>query len=93
MSYPKFSYNNRYLVQEIVTLYTKRGYKKGTIGSKILDKGSGYLFAKNRENIAEPINDEDLSWQYVTTIDWSNLDKTSVIRFIDVFRKFSDYDV
>ena len=92
-SYPKFRYNSRYLTQEIVTLYSHRGYKKSSIGSKILSKGSSYLFAKSRQNIAEPINDEDLNWQYVTTIDWSHLDKNSVIRFIDVFRKFSDYNV
>ena len=92
-SYPNFRYNGRYLTQELVTLYTERGYKKGTIGSKILGKGSSYLFAKNRQNIAEPIAKDDLSWQYVPTLDWSNLDKTSVVRFIDVFQLFSEYDV
>lgn len=92
-SYPKFKNNSRYLTQEIVTLYTYRGYKKGTIGSKILGKGSSYLFAKVRNSIAEPIKVEDMSWQYVPTIDWSNLDKESVYRFIDVFQMFNEYDV
>lgn len=92
-SYPKFKYNNRYLTQEIVTLYSHRGYKKGTIGSKVLGRESSYLFAKSRQPISNPINNEDLSWQYVPTLDWSNLDKTSVIRFIDVFHLFSDYNV
>lgn len=92
-SFPRFRGNNRYLTQEIVTLYTKRGYKKGTIGSKVLGKGSSYLFDKNRKTIAEPIKEEDMSWQYAPTIDWSNLDKSSVLRFIEVFRMFSEYDV
>ena len=92
-SYPKFKNNGRYLTQEIVTLYTYRGYKKGTIGSKILGKGSSYLFAKVRSSIAEPIKQEDMTWQYVPTIDWSNLDKSSVLKFIDVFQMFSEYDV
>lgn len=92
-SYPRFSGNNRYLTQELVTLYTKRGYKKGTIGSKVLGKGSSYLFALSRKNISEPIKEEDMSWQYVPTIEWSNLDKSSVMRFIDVFQMFSEYDV
>lgn len=92
-SYPRFRGNNRYLTQEIVTLYTKRGYKKGTIGSKVLGRGSSYLFALSRKNISEPIKEEDMSWQYVPTIDWSNLDKSSVMRFIDVFQMFSEYDV
>lgn len=92
-SFPNLRYNNRYLMQEIITLYTYRGYKKGTIGSKILGKGSNYLFDKNRKAIAEPIKPEDMSWQYVPTVDWDNLDKESVYRFIDVFQVFSDYDV
>lgn len=92
-SYPRFRGNNRYLTQELVTLYSKRGYKKGTIGSKVLGKGSSYLFALSRKNISEPIKEEDMSWQYVPTIDWSNLDKSSVMRFIDVFQMFSEYDV
>lgn len=92
-SYPNFSYHNRYLVQEIVTLFLKRGYKRGTIGSKILGKGTGYLFGKSRKNIAEPIKEVDLSWQYVPTLDWTNLDKTSVLKFLDVFQMFSEYDV
>ena len=78
-SYPRLKYNNRYLLQELVTLYSKRGYKKGTIGSKVLNKESSYLFAKGRQAIAEPIKPEDMSWQYSHTIDWSNLDKSSVL--------------
>ena len=81
------------MTQEIVTLYRYRGYKKGTIGSKILGKTSNYLFDKNRKDIAEPIKHEDMSWQYVPTIDWDNLDRTSVMRFIDVFQMFSEYNV
>lgn len=92
-SYPRFQGNSRYLLQEIVTLYTKRGYKKGTIGSKVLCKGSNYLFSKAKKDIAEPIKEEDLKWQYAPTIDWDNLDKTSVLRFIDVFQMFSEYNV
>lgn len=92
-SYPRFKGNNRYLTQEIVTLYMNRGYKKGTIGSQILCKGSNYLFDKNRKTIAEPIKKEDMEWQYAPTIDWSNLDKSSVMKFIEIFHIFSDYDV
>lgn len=92
-SYPRLKYNNRYLIQEIVTLFLKRGYSKSAIGSKILNKGSSYLFVKGRESIAEPIKPEDMSWQYTPALDWSNLDKSSVLKFIDVFQMFSEYDV
>lgn len=91
--YPNFKGNSRYLTQEFVTLYTYRGYTKGAIGSKILGKNSNYLFEKCRKEIAQPIDDKDLVWQYYNTIDWENLDKDSVTRFISVFRMFSDYDV
>ncbi len=92
-SYPKFRYNNRYLTQEIVTLFTHRGYKKGTIGSKILDKETSYLFAKSRKNISKPIEEDELCWQYVPTIEWTGLSKLAVQRFIDIFQSFSDYNV
>jgi hypothetical protein len=91
--YPRFVGNNKYLVQELVTLYTYRGYKKGTIGSKVLGKGSSYLFTPNMKKVSEVMSDDDLVWQYCPTVDWEGLDKSSVVRFIELFRMFSDYDV
>lgn len=92
-AYPRFVGNSKYLLQEIVTLYTYRGYKKGTIGSKVLGKNSNYLFTPNMKKASEVMSDDDLVWQYYPTVDWKGLDKSSVIRFIELFRMFSDYDV
>lgn len=92
-SYPNFRYNGRYLMQEYITLYIHRGYKKYSIATKVLNKRGSYLFDKNRKEVSNPIKEEDMSWQYAATIDWSNLNKQSVLSFINVFRFFGDYHV
>lgn len=89
-SYPNFRYNTRYLMQEIVTLYTHKGLTKGTIGSKVLGKTSSYLYnGTNKKYTA--ISDENMNWQYTPTIDWSNINKGSVMKFIDLFHTFIKY--
>lgn len=87
-SLPHFTYNNRYFKQEIVTLYLTKGVKKGTIGSKIFNKGSNYLYQKDTKVFGNIIKDEDMAWQYITTIDWSHINAKEVIRFIDLFHDF-----
>lgn len=92
-TYPKFKYNNVYLMQEIFTLYTYRGYKKGSIGTKVLQRANNFMFSKSAKNYSKVIPKEDLGWQYSRTIDWDNLDKEAVKRFIKLLHDFSDYDV
>jgi hypothetical protein len=92
-SFPNFRYNTMYFKQEIVTLFTERGYKKGTIGKKVFEKQSNYLYNNGAKTFAKVINDEDLSWQYAPTIDWKDMDTESVKRFIDILHEFSDYDI
>ena len=87
-SLPHFTYNNRYFKQEIVTLYLTKGVKKGTIGSKIFNKGSNYLYQKDTKVFGNVIKEEDMTWQYITTIDWSHIDAKEVINFIDLFHDF-----
>lgn len=92
-SFPNFRYNNRYFKQEIVTLFTKRGYKKGSIGTKVFEQTSNYLYNKGTKEYSKLIPKEDLSWQYSHTIDWKNVNVQSVKKFIDILHEFSDYDV
>ena len=87
-SLPHFTYNNRYFKQEIVTLYTIKGVKKGTIGSKIFNKGSNYLYQKDTKVFGSVIKEEDMSWQYITTMDWNHINDSEVLRFIDLFHDF-----
>lgn len=91
-TYPNFKYNTRYLMQEICTLYTKKGLNKGAIGSKVLFKGSNFFYNNTNKEYGKIIDDADLSWQYVPTIEWSNLEKGAVLRFIDIFHTFIRYD-
>ncbi len=92
-TYPKFKYNNVYIMQEIFTLYTYRGYKKGSVGTKVLQRANNFMFSKSAKNYSKVIPKEDLDWQYARTVDWDNLDKESVKRFIKLLHDFSDYDV
>ena len=89
--YPNFRYNNRYFMQEVVTLYTKKGVAKGTIGSSVLGKDSSYLYNGSNKKYRE-IPDDELDWQYTHTIDWTNMNVDSVLKFIDLFHSFIRYD-
>lgn len=91
-SYPNFRYNNRYLMQEIVTLYTNKGLSKGTIGSGVLGKTSAYLYNGTNKKYKE-IGKEDMEWQYTPTIDWEHIEKGAILKFIDLFHTFIRYDV
>ena len=92
-SYPNFRYNNRYFMQEVVNLYMHKGLSKGTIGSKVLNKDSAYLYNGTNKKYATVMTDEDMSWQYVPTIDWSNINKSAVLNFIQLFHTFIKYDI
>lgn len=91
-SYPNFRYNNRYLMQEIVTLYTHKGVSKGTIGSKVLGKTSSYLYNGTNKKF-DVIPEENMDWQYTPTLDWTNINKGSVMKFIDLFHTFINYEL
>ena len=91
-SYPNFRYNNRYLMQEIVTLCTHKGLSKGTIGSKVLGKTSSYLYNGTNKKY-DIISEENMDWQYTATLDWTNIDKNSVKKFIDLFHTFIKYEL
>ena len=89
---PHFTYNNRYLKQEITTLYLNKGVKKGTIGSKIFNKGSNYLYQRDTKVFGNKIKEEDMLWQYIPTIDWTNINANDVIHFIDLFHEFIRFE-
>ena len=89
---PHFVYNNRYLKQEIVTLYLNKGVKKGTIGSKIFNKGSNYLYQRDTKVFGNKIKEQDMLWQYIATIDWNHINANEVLRFIDLFHDFIRFE-
>lgn len=91
-SYPNFRYNNRYFMQEIVTLYTYKGLTKSSIGSSILGRDASYLYNGTNKNFKEIPKDE-LAWQYTPTIDWGTINKDAVLQFIQLFHSFIEYDI
>ena len=92
-TYPKFRYNRRYLMQEICTLYTKKGLTKGTIATRVLGKPSNFFYNNTNKEYGKVIDDKDMEWQYIPTIEWSNINKGAVIKFIDSLHQFIQYDI
>lgn len=91
-AYPAFRYNNRYLMQEIVTLYTQKGVSKGAIGSKVLGRDSSFLYNGTNKKFSS-IPEDDLDWQYSPTLNWETINKGAVYKFINLFHDFIRYDI
>lgn len=92
-SYPTFRYSNRYFMQEIVYLYTQKGLNKSTIGAKLLGKDYSFLYRGTNKKYSDLIGSEDVEWQYTPTIDWNHIKKGDVMKFIDLFHTWLNYDV
>lgn len=90
--FPHFSLNNRYFMQEFVTLYMHKGLSKGTIGSKVFHRESNYLYNGTNKKFT-PIADKDIIWQYSPTVNWDNINKESVKKFINVLHNFIRYGI
>ena len=80
-------------MQEICTLYTSKGLSKGTIGSKVLDKSTNFFYNNTNKEYGKVIQESDMDWQYIPTLDWTNLDKGAVMKFINVFHSFISYEL
>lgn len=91
--YPHFRYNNRYFMQEIVYLYTQKGLTKCQIASKVLGKKHNYLYIGTNKEFTKLIDNDDVSWQYTPTLDWSIMKKENVIKFINLFHTFIKYGI
>ena len=91
--YPHFRYSNRYFLQELVYLYDKKGLSKCQISTKVLNKASNFLYIGTNKEYTKLIDSDNVDWQYVPTLDWSVMNKSSVIKFIDLFHTFIRYDI
>lgn len=92
-AYPLSRYNRRYFMQEIVYLYSKKGLSKGQISRNVLNKGANYLYNGSNKKFCDLIENEDNTWSYASTLDWSRLDKEEVRKFIDIFHSFIKYGI
>lgn len=91
-SYPKSKWNNRHFTQELTTLYTSKGFSKGYIGKKVLNKSSNYLYCERTKSLYKNMEGQD-AWQYSQTLYWNNINANEVIKFIDLLHEFIKYDV
>ena len=91
--YPYFRYGNRYFMQELVYLYNKKGLSKCQIATKVLGKDKNFLYVGTNKNYTQLINNDNVSWQYVPTIDWERLNKGTVMKFINLFHTFIEHDI
>ena len=91
--YPYFRYGNRYFMQELVYLYNKKGLSKCQIATKVLGKDKNFLYVGTNKNYTELIDNDNVSWQYVPTIDWGRLNKGTVMKFINLFHTFIEHDI
>ena len=91
--YPYFRYSNRYFMQELVYLYTKKGLSKCQIATKVLGKKSNFLYVGTNKSYNNLIDNTNVDWQYVPTIDWEKLNKGSIIKFINLFHTFIEHDI
>lgn len=91
--YPHFKYNNRYFMQEIVYLYDKKGLSKCQIAQGVLDRASNFLYIGTNKAYNNLIDNSNADWQYTPTLDWSNISKGNVMKFINLFHTFIEYDI
>ena len=80
-------------MQEIVYLYHKKGLSKCQIASKVLGKNSNFLYIGSNKHYNNLIDNDNVDWQYVPTLDWGNINKVSIMKFVDLFHTFIKYDI
>lgn len=92
-SYPNFRYNNRYFMQELVYLYTKKGLNKSAISSRVLGKDFSFLYRGTNKKYNDLIDSDNVEWQYVPTLDWEHIQRGDVMKFIELFHSWVMYNV
>lgn len=91
--YPHFRYSNRYFMQEIVYLYNQKGLTKCQIASGVLGKDANFLYIGTNKEYNNLIDNGNAEWQYTPTIDWKSINKSSVMKLINLFHTFINYDI
>lgn len=91
--YPHFRYSNRYFMQELVYLYNDKGLSKCQIASGVLGKDANFLYVGTNKQYNNLLENDNAEWQYVPTLDWTNIKKGSVMKLINLFHTFIGYDI
>lgn len=85
-------YGNKQLKQEIFNLMYLKGFNKGDVGEYIFNKDRKTYYGGGYEYLTKDITKDDFEFSMTMspTLDWAPVDKDTVLKFIDIFRDFSN---
>lgn len=83
---------NKQLKQEIFNLMYLKGFNKGDVGECIFNKDRKVYYSSGYSYLTKDFtNDEfEFSMTMSPTLDWEPVNKDEVLKFIDIFRSFSN---
>ena len=83
---------NKQLKQEIFNLAYLKGFNKGDVAEKVFNKPRSAYYPGSYNYMTKDITKDEwiFSMTFTPTIEWENINKDEVLRFIDVFRSFSN---
>ena len=83
---------SKQLKQEIFNLMYLKGFTKGDVGEVIFEKPRNTYYSSGYSYMTEDITNDEwaFSLTFTPTIDWRHIDKDIVLRFIDIFRSFTN---
>lgn len=83
---------NKQLKQEIFNLMYLKGFNKGDVGEYIFNKDRKTYYGGGYAYLTKNFTDDDFefSMTMTPTLDWEPASKDDVLKFIDVFRNFSN---
>jgi hypothetical protein len=75
---------------ELFNMFYLKGFNKNEIGKNIFNRKSGAFYVKSYEKSTKDITNDDWEFNltYTPTLDWTNLDKDAVLKFISLFKGF-----
>lgn len=85
-------HGNKQLKQEIFNLMYLKGFGKGDVGEYIFNKDRRLYYSSGYNYLTKDItnNEFEFSMTLSPTLDWEPVNKDEVLKFIDVFRNFSN---
>ena len=83
---------NKQLKQEIFNLMYLKGFNKGDVGEYIFNKDRKTYYSSGYEYLTKDVTDDEFEFSMVLspTLDWGPVDKDAFLKFIYVFRDFSN---
>lgn len=83
---------NKQLKQEIFNLMYLKGFNKGDVGEYIFNKDRRSYYSSGYDYLTKDITDDEFEFSMTMspTLDWEPVNKEDVLKFIDIFRDFSN---